>query len=127
MTKVNIFEEATRKGLRFQYKGNISVEDLWVLDVEELDSLYRNLMEQQKQNEGVSLISEKKEDKTLQLKIDLVRHIVEKKLNEAEARKNEAERIAKRKMVLEIVADKQQETLRDMSLDELHDVLDKLS
>ena len=39
----NIFELATREKYRFPYKGMISVEELWDLDIPELDRVYKSL------------------------------------------------------------------------------------
>ena len=40
---MNIFEQASRSKLRFDYKGNISTEDLWDLDTKKLNVLYKNI------------------------------------------------------------------------------------
>lgn len=71
-----MFEKATRLKLRFPYKGACTVEDLWDLSVTALDSVYKALRNAQKEMDGESLLSEKKENLTLALQVDIVKHIV---------------------------------------------------
>ena len=49
MNNVNIFEVATRSKMRFPFRGNISVEDLWDLSVNDLDSIFKTLNARVKQ------------------------------------------------------------------------------
>ena len=51
MTITNIFEAATKEKYRFPFKGMISVEDLWDLKLQDLDSVFKSLNKQKKQNE----------------------------------------------------------------------------
>ena len=43
MELTNIFEAATRYKYRFPFKGMISVEDLWDLKLQDLDSVFKLL------------------------------------------------------------------------------------
>ena len=66
MTEQNIFEVATRKRFRFNYKGVLTVEDLWTLDVKALDTIFKDLNTQAKQVNEESLLNVKtEEDKEL--------------------------------------------------------------
>ena len=56
---MNIFEYAVRNKVRFPFKGMISVEDLWDLSLTNLDSIYKTLNKQIKQNDEESLLSTK--------------------------------------------------------------------
>ena len=46
---MSIFEKATRGKMRFQFKGLVSVEDLWDLSVQDLDKIFKSLNSQKKQ------------------------------------------------------------------------------
>lgn len=123
----NIFEFATRNRLRFPYKGNATVEDLWQLSVQELDAIYKVLKAQEKEANGESLLQVKsKDDTVLEAKIAIVKHIVEVKLAEAEKAKKALENKQKRDRILSIMADKQDAALQNMSMEELQKQLDEL-
>ena len=123
-----MFEIATRTKMRFPFRGMISVEDLWDLNVKELDSIYKALNAQVKQSQEESLLAVKtKEDEVLATQIDIVKHIVTTKLAEAEMAKQNKELKEKKQKIMEIMATKQDEALHNMSLDELQAMLDKLN
>ena len=90
-----MFEKATRLKLRFPFRGQIGVEDLWDFGVRQLDEIYKALNGQLKAQEGESLLDEKSDaNEVLELQIDIVKHIVAVKLAEAKERENEAARAA---------------------------------
>lgn len=123
----NLFEFATRNKLRFPYKGNISVEDLWDLSVKELDSVFKTLNSQVKQANEESLLSTKtKDDEILDIKIAIVKHIFSVKKEETAAKLLEKENKEKRQRLLQIKAQKEDEALMNMSLEELDAELAKL-
>ena len=57
MSEMNIFEFAARNKMRFAFKGMLSVEDLWDLDVKNLDSIFQGLNSQLKQTKEEGLLS----------------------------------------------------------------------
>lgn len=123
----NLFEFATRNKLRFPYKGNISVEDLWDLSVKELDSVFKTLNSQVKHANEESLLSTKtKDDEILDIKIAIVKHIFSVKKEETAAKLLEKENKEKRQRLLQIKAQKEDEALMNMSLEELDAELAKL-
>ena len=69
-----MFEQAARMKLRFDYRGAISVEDLWDLNQDDLNAIYGILSSIKKDSEGASLI-DSKEDTVLTLRMDIVKHI----------------------------------------------------
>jgi TRAP-type C4-dicarboxylate transport system substrate-binding protein len=64
----NIFEFALRNKLRFNYRGLITVEDLWDLGAQGLDYIYKGLMSEKRQTETESLIEKKTENTMLEAK-----------------------------------------------------------
>lgn len=120
MENHNLFEIATRKKIRFQYHGMITVEELWDLSVEKLDSIYKELNVQMKQaNEESLLAKQSKEAEMIHIKIEIVRHIVDVKLKEKKAKEEEAALKKRNQRIAEIIADKEDEALKNMPIDEL--------
>ena len=127
MTVENIFEYAVRNKVRFPFKGMISVEDLFDLSLTNLDSIYKTLNKQVKQSEEESLLMTKANANTeLEVQIAIVKHIVAVKLEEQESREKAAARKAQKQKIMSIMAAKQDENLRNSSIDELQKMLDAL-
>lgn len=123
----NLFEIATRNRYRFNYKGVMTVEDLWSLRVEDLDAIFKMLNRQKKAADEDSLLATKSaEDQDLANKIDIVRYIVSVKLAEAAERVSAAEKKAQRDKIMEIVAKKKDKALEDMGIDDLMKKLKEL-
>lgn len=120
---MDMFEVATREKYRFPYKGMISVEDLWDLNATQLDGVYKALSKEVKVQGEDSLMAETTIDKDLTNKIEIVKHIFTVKQNEAEARKVAAENKRKRERIAEVLAQKEDEALRNMSADELKQLM----
>lgn len=124
----NLFEIATRNRYRFNYKGVMTVEDLWSLRVEDLDAIFKMLNRQKKTSDEDSLLATKSaEDQDLANKIDIVRYIVSVKLAEAADRVSAAEKKAQRDKIMEIVAKKKDKALEDMGIEDLMKKLEELN
>ena len=124
----NLFEIATRNRYRFNYKGVMTVEDLWSLRVEDLDAIFKMLNRQKKTADEDSLLATKSaEDQDLANKIDIVRYIVSVKLAEAAERVSAAEKKAHRDKIMEIVAKKKDKALEDMGIEDLMKKLKELN
>lgn len=123
----NIFEMATRNKYRFPYKGMISVEDLWDLNQAQLDSIYKALNKEIKANQEDSLMfSQTQTDLDLQAKIEIVRHIYATKEQDAARRAAAAENAEKKRRILEILEQKQEDSLKNKSEDELLKMLNEI-
>lgn len=126
----SIFEFATRNKLRFPYKGSISVEDLWDLSQKQLNDVYKILKKELKLvSEEESLMSLGKDDPYIELniKIEVVKHIFNVKKVEAQQREDAVIKAEKKQRILDILAKKQDDSLNNMSEEELIKMLDELS
>lgn len=123
----NMFELASRSKVRFPYKGMISVEDLWDLPVEALDSIYKTLNAKVKQSNEESLLSKPtKQDAELTMQIEIVKRIVAVKQEEAALRLKAKEQREKKQRLMEILANKQDEELKGKSTEEIQKMLAEL-
>ena len=106
-------------------KGNLSLEQLWDLSINELDTLAVSLQDAyDKSNNKKSFIEKKTtKDKNLKLQLDVVLDILQTKMEEAEVSKTKAENKARNQKIREIIAQKQDDALTKMSLKELTGML----
>lgn len=130
MENMNIFKIAAKEQLRFPFRGQISVEDLFYLDLNELDEVYRTLKKQVKDSVADSLIVARprtREDDILSIKIQIVEDVFRDKEFEIEKQKKAAENRMKAQKILEIMNRKQDAALEEMDLDELQAQLNALT
>lgn len=122
-----MFEVAVRTKMRFPFRGMVSVEDLWDLSAKDLDSIFKVLNSQLKQVKEESLLETKtKEDKELDMKIEIVKYVVSVKLEEENLRLKAKEKREQKQKILEILAAKQDESLQNKSPEELQAMLNEL-
>jgi hypothetical protein len=122
-----LFEQATKAKLRFNHRGVICTEDLWDLSLKSLDTIYKGLRRQAKQEDEDSLLDEKtSENETLNLQIAVVKHIADVKISEKKMREAAAERKAKKEKIMTIIATKQDEALHGMNIEDLQKLLSEL-
>lgn len=127
MSKEKMFEVAVRNKYRFPFKGMVSVEDLWDLSVKDLDSVFKVLNSQVKQAKEESLLNKKsEEDKVLDVKIDIIKYIVGVKQEEDSQRLLAKAKKEQKQKILSILADKQDEDLKNKSPEELQKMLAEL-
>ena len=121
-----MYKKAAQMKLRFVFKGVIAVEDLFDLSMSQLDAIYRSL----KQKHGAvseGLLQESTpEDTVLTLQLKIVEDVFNTKREEMESKKAAADKRAKKERILEIMANKQDAKLQEMSLEELAEMVDSL-
>lgn len=127
MNTEKMFEVATRNKLRFPFRGLISIEDLWDLSVQNLDSVFKTLNSQVKQAKEESLLQTRtSEDETLELQIEIIKYIVSVKVKEAADRlKSKANREEKQKLYA-ILAQKQEAELQGKTAEEIQAMINAL-
>lgn len=127
MSTENIFEIAAKNKIRFPFKGLVNTEDLWDLNVENLDSIFKTLNSQLKQVKEESLLNTKtREDKELDVKIEIVKYIVSTKLAEKEAQSKAKAQKEQKQKIQEILFSKQNQELENKSVEELQAMLGEL-
>ena len=122
-----LFETATRNKMRFPFRGMISVEDLWDLSLTNLDSVFKTLNAEAKKSEEESLLETKsKENEELSNKIEIVKYIVNIKLEEKKTRENARKNAEMKQRLLEIKAKRQDAALENLSDEDLDKMLAEL-
>lgn len=124
-----LFEKAARLKLRFDTpRGQITVEDLWDLPLTSgtnkpnLDDIakaaHREVRNSAETESFVTPASSAGND-VLQLKFELVKHIIDVRIAERNAAAEATKRRETKQRILEIVAGKEDEALRGKTLEEL--------
>lgn len=115
-----MFEKATRNKLRFPFKGNCTIEDLWDLSLKDLDSIYKTLNAKLRTQQEDSLLEKKSSaDTILELKINIIRHVVNIKLEERKAHEASRAKAEQRQKILSILEEKEDDVLRNKPIEEL--------
>lgn len=128
-----MFEQATRIKLRFATnRGLVSTEDLWDLPLQggsdgfNLDEIAKGLYRDSKEDTKSFVVKKNKKNALVELKLDIVKSIIKYKLNQADANEKAEENKAKRAKIMGIIAEKQDENLKEMDVDDLKEMLNKL-
>lgn len=129
-----MFEKAARLKIRFpSARGEITVEDLWDLPLTSttarlnLDSIAVELHKKLKSGDAVSFVNpDKKSNEIDQLRFDLIKHVIEVKIDEQRARADEVKKSAQKQKILHILSQKQDASLEGKSEEELKKMLEEL-
>jgi NurA-like 5'-3' nuclease len=123
----HIFVEATRMRLRFPGRGQMSVEDLWSLELEDLDNIYKILNGQLKKEKEDSLLGPKEvSTEILEIKIAVVKYIAEYMKAKREMEELAVVKAMERQRILDALDEKKNDNLKSLSEDELKERLAKL-
>ena len=123
-----MFEKASKFALRYmianRVNGKITTEDLWNLSLTQLDSLAKSLNKELKAEAEESFIQKKTRANTeLELKFEIVKHVITVKLDEEARAKDAVSKREKRQRLLELITNKENEMLSSKSVDELRNEL----
>lgn len=121
---MDIFKYAVKNKLRFNYKGVCTVEDLYDIPLSGLDKMYGELKKQQKNFGEDSLLNKKSsEEKEIGIKIEIIESIVADRLADIDKAKKAQETRERNRRIAQIIADKEDAALNDMSLEDLKAML----
>lgn len=125
-----MYKKASKLKLRFAtQKGNLTVEQLWDLSMEDLKVEVKNQYEVIKEasiddDPDLSFLGDGKVDSKETLKFEILKDIFTTKKQEIENSAVEAEKRMKNKRIMEIIAKKQDEDLQGKSIEELKAMLE---
>ena len=126
---MDIFEKASRKKLRFASdRGDLTTEQLWDLSLTDLDKIARGVNGKLKAVTEESFIdtTPHPDKPRFTLQLDILKHMIAAKQEEAQAVKDRAERAEKRKKLVEALAAKEDEALTKKSRAQLLKELEAL-
>ena len=121
------FEIAVREKYRFPFKGSITAEDLWDLSPEQLNSVYKARSKEKKNSDEESLLDTRrsKDEEALANRIEIVKYIFDVKQAEIQAKREEAKRYAQKQKIMSIIADKEDQALKSLSVEDLKKLLEE--
>lgn len=135
----NIFELASRQKLRFMSaKGELTTEQLWDLPLlgnpvtlvakADLDTVARSISRELKEQVEESFVATRANPlkAKLELQLEVVKHIIAVKMAEAEAKTKAADTKRERERLLEILANKKEQELLQLSPEEIQKRIDAL-
>ena len=122
----NIFETASRLKLRFDISGQISVEQLWDAKMPALVDYEQQLTEvvdgygkSTRRTRAARTIAQEMNE----LRLEIVTYVLDIRERELEEAKNAASVKEHNQKILELIAQKQNQQLADMSIDDLQKML----
>lgn len=124
---MNIFEQATRQGLRFTMGGTVSVEELWDFSLTTLKKYANQLNKEVKASQEEDLFAEKTQaDADTKLRFDIVMSIISTLTDEAEQATKALSVKEERQRLLAIKHRKQEAVDENLSDEELDKKLAEL-
>lgn len=133
---MDIFERASRAALRFSSSiGDLTTEQLWDLPLTakserpNLDKLARAVNSELKSIEEGSFVNTKPDPRKseLELKLDILKHVIAAKIATAEAAEKAAENAERKRKLLGALAAKEESELAGMSREQIEAEIAKLA
>jgi len=123
-----MFREAIKNKLQFNTAvGVLLVHQLFDLTKEQLDTLAVSLQKEYKESDKKSFLSKRnKKDKEIKLKLDIVLDILYEKVEEEQKANDKILLKQKEQELLEIIKEKENEELKNSSIEELKKELKNL-
>lgn len=128
MSEDNLFIRASKQKLRFATnKGQLSTEDLWDLSLEDLDRLAVKA-NSAKETSTMTFIRKRDAKATENnLRFDILKFIIDSKLNDQDVAAKRAETIAKKELLKDLLEKKKLESLASLSEEEIEKKIAELT
>lgn len=131
---MTIFERATKQKLRFEsVRGELTVEQIWDLklssrDEFNLDNMIKGINKKLREEEEESFVEPVyNENKTkLQLSFDILKHVIDYKIKAKDRVEKAAVNAAQKAKLTQILLDKQDKGLTELSEEELKKAIEEL-
>jgi len=128
---MNIFEKASKLGLRFQVKNgmNLLTEDLWNLPLTSttnkpnLNDLAKGLSRKVKLLDEEDFVGTAKVDSGEQLQFEIVKHVIASKMEENKLKSERKSNQEQRKLIIQIMAEKKNDDIKSKTFEELEALL----
>lgn len=126
-----MFEKASRLKLRFESpRGMLSVEELWDIPLTNkngmnLDEIAKTIFMKLRDDVNISFVNDNSEtkDDMMQLKFDIIKHIIDIKKSERNAHDLDTKKKEENKKIMALIAEKQDDALKGKSIEELQAML----
>lgn len=123
----NLFKKAVEGKYRFNFKGVLTVEDLFDLSLTELDSLYKVLNKELKLASEDSLLESKSKSNTvLENKIEIIKTIVSEKVHKQREQERLIESNIEKQKIMKALQEKRDNSLTQKTEAELEEMLNNL-
>lgn len=130
----SIFEKASKQKLRFETsKGFISTEQLWDLPLQSntgkvnLDDLAKEVSAKLKESEVESFVTKGKSLNTDdKLRLDILKHVIDVRVTEKEALSNQRANAERKRLLLDVLAEKRAANLASLTEEQIQAELDSL-
>lgn len=129
---MSIFEQASRIKVRFDSgQGMLTVEDLWDLPLTHktrvsLDGVAKKVNKDLKESQEESfVVSTSTTNKIHQLKMDIVKHVIGVRLEEAKEVEERQQKAIQKQKIMEVIQRKKDEDLESKSMEELEALLNQ--
>ena len=119
---MELFEQASRLKLTFSTsKGQLYVEHLWDLSLDSLDTLAKGVNRELKASEEESFVKTRTKANTeLVLRLEILKRVIEVKLQEAEEKKSRVAKRAQLDLLEQLRDNKALQELQNLSLEEIN-------
>jgi len=124
---MDIFKQASKMGLTFKsQRGNVPDSDLWILPLEEVDVIAQQCRKDV-ETESTSFIKDLAPVNTeAELRFEIIKVVITDRLFDRQKAVAAQATAQKKRQLLELIAQKQDDSLSEMSIEELTKMVDEL-